>query len=162
QLVRRERDFTGVKFDWKDLKDKKEIHEKTFDTITDLFQDIISFQQKYVDPVLDVRGAEIASMGEKLGQKGTKDFGVSNVPFASRTFNAVRQLLFSLTAEDVANQAIEDLKAGRKVTIAVANTMESFLKDLGLNNGDTIGNLDFAIVLQKGIDSVFKYQETVN
>src|SRR5690606_26055285 len=62
----------------------------------------------------------------------------------------------------VANQAIEDLKAGRKVTIAVANTMESFLKDLGLNNGDTIGNLDFAIVLQKGIDSVFKYQETVN
>src|SRR5690606_8670002 len=43
QLVRRERDFTGVKFDWKDLKDKKEIHEKTFDTITDLFQDIISF-----------------------------------------------------------------------------------------------------------------------
>lgn len=160
QMVRRERDFRGVSFEWKELKDKRTVHEETFDKVIELFNDVIHFQRQYVQPIMDATGEALAGDSINLGQRGVQDFGISNTPFASRTFNAVRQLLFSLIAEDVANEAVSQLKAGRKPVIAVANTMESFLKDMGYVYGDTIENVDFSLVLNKGLESVFKYQET--
>jgi hypothetical protein len=162
QMVRRERDFTGVSFEWKELIDSKAAHEQTFDKVIELFNDVIHFQRQYVQPIMDAKGEALAEESAKLDNKGTKDFGISNTPFASRTFNAVRQLLFSLISENIADEAISQLKQGRKPVIAVANTMESFLKDMGYSYGDTIENVDFSIVLNKGLESVFKYQETRN
>ena len=158
QMIRRERDFTGVKIDWLTIQNGEK-HFKAYDGVIKLFNDLIYFQRDYINPLIEDANEEMAEeQGSANNTQGTKDFGISNTPFASKTFNIVRQLLFSLKAEDVANEAIEELKAGRKPVIAVSNTMEAFMNELG-EVGDKIVNYDFSTTLLKGLDGLFRYTE---
>lgn len=159
QMVRRERDFTGVSIDWLTLDESKDEHYKVFDGVIELFNDLITYQREHITPwVEEVNEAIAESQSSADIKNGTKDFGISNTPFASKTFNVVRQLLFSLKAADVARYAIEELKAGRKPVIAVANTMEGFMNELGAI-GQVINNYDFSATLKRGLDGLFRYTE---
>ncbi|QLH33461.1 MAG: hypothetical protein HWD62_14490 [Cyclobacteriaceae bacterium] len=86
-------------------------------------------------------------------REGTSQ-GVDNLPYFSKVFNVINQMLFSIKAEAVAERAIARLKEGKKPVIAFASTMGSFIEqmesDAGLSvtDGDTI-NADFSVVLQK-------------
>lgn len=159
QMVRRERDFTGVNIDWLTLDESKDEHYKAFDAVIEMFNELIAFQNEYISPIISGINEDLAdTQGEAGFTKGTKDLGVSNTPFASKTFNVVRQLLFSLKAKDVARYAIEELKAGKKPVIAVSNTMEGFMNELGAID-EVLTDYDFSITLKKGLDGQFRYTE---
>lgn len=159
QMIRRERDFTGVSIDWETIDNQKEKHFTSFDKVINIFNQIIKFQSDYVDPIVEAMNDQVKERhGEIAKRKGVRNLGVSNTPFASKTFNAVRQLLFSLKAENIAQEAIKEIEAGRKPVIAVDNTMESFLQELGVE-GDVIENYDFSVTLLKGLEGIFRITE---
>ncbi|HEX8548628.1 MAG TPA: strawberry notch C-terminal domain-containing protein, partial [Cytophagaceae bacterium] len=80
-----------------------------------------------------------------------------NPPFVSKVFNIIDQLLFSIKAEAVAEEAIAALKADKKPIIAFKSTMGSFLADMGLKEGDYIDNTDFTLTFRKALDTVMRY-----
>ena len=160
QMVRRERDFTGVTIDWQTMTDKKEQHWKTFDGVIELFNELIKFQKDYIDPVIEAMNDDVADVqGSVDARTGTRDLGISNQPFASKTFNLVRQMLFSLKAQEVADEAIKELKAGNKPVIAIGNTMETFINDIGAV-GTTTDKHDYSLTLVRGLTGLFRVTET--
>lgn len=127
-MIRRERDMTGVTIDWRAIEDPEVIQEQReqYDSIIGLFNDIINFQKTYVNDYISKRNDELAAIQSSIGiKRGTEALGIKNVPFASKAFNTVQQVLLSLKAKSTAERAIDYLKQGMKPVIALNNTNES-------------------------------------
>lgn len=166
QMIRRERSFEGVEVNYITLDDKEQEHKAIADNITVILRDIIGFQGKHVDDMVDELDDIATAEGKQIDlREGTSQAGVDNQPYFSKVFNVINQMLFSIKAEAVAERAIMRLKEGKKPVIAFASTMGSFIEqmenDSGLpvSDGDTI-NADFSEVLQKGLDGILRYTET--
>jgi predicted RNA methylase len=166
QMIRRERSFEGVEVNYITLEDKEQEHKAIADNITSIIRDIIKFQTTYVDEIVDELDDIAMAEGKQVEvREGTSQAGVDNLPYFSKVFNVINQMLFSIKAEAVAERAIARLKEGKKPVIAFASTMGSFIEqmetDSGLSvaDGDTI-NADFSVVLQKGLDGILSYTET--
>ena len=161
QFIRRERDMTGVTIDWKTIDDPVVVEEQReqYDSIIGLFNDIINFQRTYVGAYLDKRNDELAAIQASIkNRQGTKDLGIHNQPFASRTYNMVQQVLLSLKAREAAKSAIEHLKNGEKVVIALNNTNESQTEQYEANA--EMEAPDLGVVLMKGLQGVLRYDQT--
>lgn len=161
QFIRRERDMTGVTIDWKTIDDPVVVEEQReqYDSIIGLFNDIISFQRAYVGAYLDKRNDELAAIQASIqNRQGTKDLGIHNQPFASKTYNMVQQVLLSLKAREAAKSAIEHLKNGEKVVIALNNTNESQTEQYEANA--EMEAPDLGVVLMKGLQGVLRYDQT--
>jgi predicted RNA methylase len=166
QMIRRERSFEGVEVNYVTLEDKEQEHKAIADNITSIIRDIIKFQTTYVDELVDELDDIAVAEGKQVEiREGTSQAGVDNLPYFSKVFNVINQMLFSIKAEAVAERAIARLKEGKKPVIAFASTMGSFIEQmasdsgLAVTDGDTI-NADFSVVLQKGLDGIFRYTET--
>ena len=170
QMIRRERDMTGVSIDYVPMDEAGSVEEQKakYDSIIDIFNDIIDFQKRYVDSYLDTRNEELADIQSTItNRKGTKALGIKNQPFASKTFNTVRQLLLSIKATQAIKRTIECLEyqdeqsseKGIKPIIFLENTMESNYKD-DFENGVDIESPDFGTVLKKGLEGVLRYTQT--
>ncbi|MCT4643606.1 MAG: strawberry notch family protein [Carboxylicivirga sp.] len=158
QMIRRERSFEGVEVNYIELKEKAKEQADIADKVTAIIRDIIGFQEKYINKqVKELDGIAAAEGKEVETRKGTSKAGVDNVPYFSKVFNVINQLLFSINAADVAEHAIKRLKDGKKPIIAFASTMGSFLE--GMAKPDDVINGDFSTVLEKGLDSVLRYTE---
>jgi protein strawberry notch len=158
QMIRRERSFEGVEVNYIELKEKAKEHAEIADKITSIIRDIIGFQEKYINKQVEQLDKIAAAESKEVEtRKGTKKAGVDNVPYFSKVFNVINQLLFSINASDVADHAIKRLKEGKKPIIAFASTMGSFLE--GIGKPDDIINGDFSTVLEKGLESVLRYTE---
>ena len=158
QMIRRERSFEGVEVNYIELKEKAKQHAEIADKVTSIIRDIIGFQEKYSNK--EVEQLDEIATGESKeveSRKGTEKAGVDNIPYFSKVFNVINQLLFSINASDVADHAIQRLKDGKKPIIAFASTMGSFLEEMG--KPDDIINGDFSTVLEKGLDAVLRYTE---
>ena len=84
-------------------------------------RDIIGFQEKYINKQVDELDKIAAAESKEVEtRKGTEKAGVDNIPYFSKVFNVINQLLFSLNASDVADHAINRLKEGKKPIIAFA------------------------------------------
>lgn len=161
QFIRRERDMTGVTIDWKTIDDPVVVEEQReqYDSIIGLFNDIIHFQRTFVGAYLDKRNDELAAIQASIqNRQGTKDLGIHNQPFASRTYNMVQQVLLSLKAKEAAKSAIEHLKNGEKVVIALNNTNESQTEQYEANA--EMEAPDLGVVLMKGLQGVLRYDQT--
>lgn len=157
QMIRRERDMTGVTIDWKGIEDEAVIQKQReqYDTIIGLFNDIIDFQRRYVDPIVNKKNDEAADeQGEVDHTPGTRDMGINNTPFASRTYNMVQQVLLSLKAEETAKRAIEHLKQGHKPVIALANTNEGAADEV--STGEDMEMPDLSVNLKKGLQGTLR------
>lgn len=166
QMIRRERSFEGVEVYYITLEEKEQEHKAVADNITSIIRDIIKFQTTYVDEIVDELDDIAVAEGKQVEiREGTSQAGVDNLPYFSKVFNVINQMLFSIKAEAVAERAIARLKEGRKPVIAFASTMGSFIEQmetdsgLAVTDGDTI-NADFSVVLQKGLDGILRYTET--
>lgn len=158
QMIRRERDMTGVTIDWKGIEDEDIVQKQRnqYDTIIGLFNDIIQFQRTYVDPIVNKMNDDAADeQGEVDHTPGTRDMGINNTPFASRTYNMVQQVLLSLKAEETAKRAIEHLKTGRKPVIAVANTNEGAADEVA-GMGEDMEMPDLSVNLKKGLQGTLR------
>lgn len=162
QMIRRERDMTGVTIDWKGIEDEAVIEKQReqYDQVISLFNDIIGFQRTYVDPMIDgMNDAAADSQGEVNHTPGTRDMGINNTPFASRTYNIVQQVLLSLKAEEAAKRAIEHLKAGHKPVITVANTNEGAADEVAAAGGESMEMPDLSVNLKKGLRGTLRFTE---
>ncbi len=165
QMMRRERSFEGVEVNYISLDDKAEEHRAISDNITKILRDIIAFQSMYVDKMVDDLDEIAVAEGKQVEiREGTSQAGVDNLPYFSKVFQVINQMLFSLKAEAVAEQAIARLKEGKKPVIAFASTMGSFIEGMEsehgmpVADGDTI-NTDFSEVLRRGLDGIMRYTE---
>ena len=165
QMIRRERSFEGVEVNYLSLDAKSEEHRAIADNITDILRDIISFQSAHVDAQIEELDKIAVAEGKEVEQReGTSKAGVDNLPYFSKVFQVINQMLFSLKAEAVADQAIKRLKEGKKPVIAFASTMGSFIEQMenengmAVSEGDTI-NADFTEVLRRGLDGILRYSE---
>lgn len=161
QFIRRERDMTGVTIDWKAIEDPVVVQEQReqYDKIIGLFNDIIDFQRAYVNSYIDQRNEDISkTQGSIKNKQGTADLGIKNTPFASRTYNMVQQVLLSLKAREAAKSAIEHLKNGEKVVIALNNTNESQTGEYA--EGVEMEAPDLGVVLKKGLNGVLRYEQS--
>ena len=160
QMIRRERDMTGVTIDWKAIDDPERVQEQReqYDRIIGLFNDIINFQKKYVSSYVDERNEELAAIQSTIGiKKGTAALGIKNQPFASKAFNTVQQVLLSLKAKSAAERAIDYLKQGMKPVIALNNTNESQTGNLAL--GEEMDAPDLGTSLKKGLEGTLRYTQ---
>lgn len=160
QMIRRERDMTGVTIDWKAIDDPERVQEQReqYDSIIGLFNDIINFQKKYVSSYVDERNIELADIQSIMDiKKGTESLGIKNQPFASKAFNTVQQVLLSLKAKSAAERAIDYLKQGMKPVIALNNTNESQTGNLAL--GEEMDAPDLGTSLKKGLEGTLRYTQ---
>lgn len=160
QMIRRERDMTGVTIDWKAIDDPERVQEQReqYDSIIGLFNYIINFQKKYVSSYVDERNDELAAIQSTMGiKKGTAALGIKNQPFASKAFNTVQQVLLSLKAKSAAERAIDYLKQGMKPVIALNNTNESQTGNLAL--GEEMDAPDLGTSLKKGLEGTLRYTQ---
>lgn len=160
QMIRRERDMTGVTIDWKAIDDPERVQEQReqYDSIIGLFNDIINFQKKYVSSYVDERNIELADIQSTMDiKKGTESLGIKNQPFASKAFNTVQQVLLSLKAKSAAERAIDYLKQGMKPVIALNNTNESQTGKLAL--GEEMDAPDLGTSLKKGLEGTLRYTQ---
>lgn len=161
QMIRRERDMTGVTIDWNPLTENEvEIQGQRdkFDNIFGIFNDILDFQRTYVDAKLGQMSDDLALIqGSADHTPGTKDMGIGNVTFASKAYNVVQQALFSIKAEKVADYAIEAIKNGEKPVIAVNNTMGSMIDEYPM--GVEMDMPDLNSTLMKGLEGILRYTE---
>jgi len=165
QMLRRERSFEGVEVNYINLDEKAEEHKAIADNITEILRDIIAFQSNHIDDEVEELDKIAVAEGKEVEiREGTSQAGVDNLPYFSKVFQVINQMLFSLKAESVAERAIERLKEGKKPIIAFASTMGSFIEtmenDQGMPvaDGDTI-NADFTEVLKRGLDGILRYTE---
>ncbi len=161
QMIRRERSFQGVTIDWLPVSEEADLMQRVqFDEVAEIFSAIRDFQSKYIRPLVDGLSAALAEEGGYGDiQQGTEAMGVMNVPFASKMYNLVNQLLFALKADAVADRVIYNLKEGFKPVISFTNTMEGFLEDAPKNVPmDEIPN--FSLTLVRALDGVMRYQTT--
>ena len=167
QMIRRERTYEGIEVNYITLENKANEHKAIADNITNIVRDIIAFQTNHVDNRVDELDEIAAAEGKEVDlREGTNQGGVDNQPYFSKVFNVINQMLFSIKAEAVADKAIERLKQGKKPIIAFASTMGSFIEQMEDQNGmsvsigDTV-KADFSIVLEKGLEGVMRYTETL-
>lgn len=165
QMLRRERSFEGVEVNYINLDDKAEEHKAVADNITSILRDIISFQSTYINKeVKELDKIAVAESKEIEIREGTNKAGVDNLPYFSKIFQVINQMLFSLKAVAVAEKIIERLREGKKPVIAFASTMGSFIetmeneKGMPVSEGDTI-NADFSEVLKRGLEGILRYTE---
>ncbi|MDB4312116.1 strawberry notch family protein [bacterium] len=145
QLWRRERSFEGITFatttfgydldgNVQPEKDaERKTHEQISDSATKGLREIVRVDN-IVSEWLDDNGREITD--ELIGETGgeMKNPGammeslMGHSPFTSRVHNFTKQLLLSLKADWIVEEAIAQHKAGKKPVIGLDNTMESFLK----------------------------------
>ena len=160
QMIRRERSFEGVNIDWLNVDDETNRKQRSqFNEVADIFNAIRSFQDEYIKPVIESMSEEVAERGATVGQRqGTKDLGVKNVPFASKMYNLVNQLLFALKVDAVSDRVIENLKNGYKPVISFTNTMEGFLEEAPKGvEMDEVPN--FSVTLMRALKGVMRYTE---
>ena len=158
QMVRRERDMSDVRTDWKTIDDAGTVKRArdNYDRTITAFNAIIKFQEDYVKPLIDNLDQELAVYAESAGiKRGTNKLGVDNVPFASKTYNYTKQLMLALKVDAIVDEVDAEIKAGRHPVIALESTMESSIKDYAA--GEVIDEPTFSASLLRGLDSVMQY-----
>lgn len=165
QMVRRERSFEGVEVNYIPLEAHETQHRAIADNITEILRSIIGFQSNFIDKQVEELDKIAVAEGKEVGlREGTSQAGVDNIPYFSKVFNVINQMLFSIKADAVADRAIQRLQEGKKPIIAFASTMGSFIEQmenengLAVSDGDLI-NTDFAEVLRRGLDGIMRYTE---
>lgn len=165
QMLRRERSFEGIEVNYITLTEKAVEHQAIADNITGIVRDIIAFQKDFIDVVVEELDTIAVAEGKQVDlREGTSQAGVDNMPYFSKVFNIINQMLFSIKASSVAERAIDRLKEGKKPIIAFASTMGSFVEDMEDENGLPVAdgstiNPDFSEVLRRGLDGVMRYTE---
>ena len=163
QMLRRERSFEGIEVNYIHLDEYEQAHRSASDKITNILRYIIAFQEAYVDKRVNEMDKELAAEGEQVAKRGgTSQAGVDSLPYFSKVFNVINQMLFSIKAEAVAERAIERLKEGKKPVIAFSSTMGSFIEQMETENGISVKDgdsirTDFSEVLRKGLEGVLRY-----
>lgn len=160
QMLRRERSFEGVEVNYITLFEQENEHRRIADAITEILRDIIDFQKKYIVSKVKELDKELAtSQKQAQMREGTQRAGADAMPYFSKIFQVINQMLFAIKAESVADQAIMRLQEGKKPVIAFSSTMGAFIEGIENTEGEEakegdIISADFAEVLRRGLEGI--------
>ncbi len=166
QMLRRERSFEGVEVNYITLDELEQQHRATADAITEIIRDIIDFQKKFILGRIKQIDKELAKEQKAaVVREGTQRAGADMLPYFSKVFQVIHQMLFAIKAQSVADRAIMRLREGKKPIIAFSSTMGAFLEDIESIEGEQakegdIISADFAEVLRRGLRGVNRYTES--
>jgi|GEM_PF-229513 len=151
QMLRRERSFEGVSFQSKVVPVDRQIA----DDISSIMRSISQFDLTKEKAVAKLskemkKEAKAASEDNSIGQSGAK-----STNFTSLMNNAIDQGLLCQKADATVQEAIAAIGRGQKPVIAVANTMDAFIKQYAEDNGMQPGD---AIIISFG-DVLSRYLE---
>lgn len=151
QYVRRERSFDGINFPTRIV----DVDMKKADDVSTSFRLINEFSRLKEEGVAVVQDEALASGGTITPDSSTGRYGVDSFNFSSILWNLVDQMILSMKAESVAQEAIASVRRGQKVVIGLQNTMESSLKRYieqeGLRHGDEV-DMDFGTLLMRYLE----------
>lgn len=120
QYIRRERDFTGVRYDMEKISvESPEQLIEDVDQVTDVLSEIVIFSEQIRAAVQDANSGS-SSTAQTQTQHDMTDF-------ASIVHNQIGQLLLAAKADTVVSEVLKIAKNGEKPVIALMYTMESFL-----------------------------------
>lgn len=165
QMIRRERSYEGIDIEYRIFNEKKAEHFAMADNVTKIMRDIIAFQNEHITPLIEEWDKRLSKENKEVKKRGgTSNMGISNLPYFSKIFNVINQMLLAINAKDVADLAIKALKEGKKPIVTIASTMESFLEQLIEEKGIVVSggeyiDTDFALILKNGLDGVLRYTE---
>ncbi len=160
QMIRRESNYSGIETNYiylnkdgqKDygVADLEAEHRSKCDFITAIINKMNQFEKEYVIPAVESK-----SVGTSSGKANDKKLGASHDPIFSKLHQIVSQLLYCIKTPAVADHAVSLLNQGKKVVIAVSNTMAAHFDGYST---DEYVNCDFSEVLNKGLERMFKYR----
>jgi hypothetical protein len=152
EMMRREQDFSGVRFDTASTATTSDGRQKaveTIDRISEVLREVVSFSGM-ASEAIDEQGDSSTANTEQ---------GMQTADFSSTIHNYVAQVLLATKVDAAVAQAINSHKAGEKTVIALSNTMGTFLDDYiaehGLSEGDAV-NLSFGDVLKRALDRTMR------
>jgi predicted RNA methylase len=151
QYMRRERTFAGVKYEAKLFPVDKDV----YNDFSKSMMKINEFSQLVNSATKDMKDSLKAQAGSVSSDGSTGGAGLESTNFTSIMHNLINQLLLSMKSKPAIEAALKAIKDGQKPVLTVANTMESFLKDmasqLDLKAGDTI-EMTFGDLLLRYLD----------
>ena len=156
QYIRREHEYDPDQISYITLTDSSGKDREKSDKVTEVIQDLIAFQERYVKPAIEMISNDLLATGGEAGiTKGTENAGVDYADFASKTFNVINQMLLAIKAEQLGELAVKSIKENKKPVIALYYTMESMINEFA--PGEELPSGDFNQVLKRGLDGVMRY-----
>lgn len=158
EMIRRERDMTGVKTKWmkpEEMYDKasSEKARHTSDKTMEIVNNIINFQRAFVAPIVAEHEKEVAQQNVMAAKMGAPTIHYDSTPYSSQVSNIVNLMVYGLKAKKAAEMAIEQIKEGKKPVIAVENTMGSYVNEIE----DSVPDAGFGRIFEKGIKFSLRY-----
>ena len=175
EMIRRERDFTGVSFETIVALPDGSVVAQTGEQNNSKLPAMQQLAENY-DRVADVLGQLVnhsnrikRAVKEKLKQENRygssntrEDVAVQMASFSSVTHNYIAQVLLASKCDIVVDRAIQAVKKGEKPVIALTNTLESvlgtYVAEHGIQNGEEL-QMGFADVLEAALDRMYKATE---
>jgi hypothetical protein len=156
QYIRRERSFSGVRYDVVEIAVDKEVAQRA----ALLLREINDFERKFIRPAIRNIKADAKAAAGSAQTVGPQ---ITSTSFGQIMHNLIDQTLLQMKVVAATQKALEALKADQKVVLTVANTMGSFIEEhiaqTNIHAGDAIrmGVADlFARYLQKTRRYVYK------
>lgn len=131
QYIRRERTFEGVKFGTQISEDTRERDTAFADGLTYALREIVTVQDAMTQAA-EAINAVIANAGKRMGVKAANRAKLETTNFSSKLHNVVSQYLLAIEVQSASDTAIREIRAGKKVVVALQSTMESAIDALEL------------------------------
>ena len=160
EMVRRERDFTGVKTTWTDPKElyseeEYKNYRYTNDKTVELIRSIIQFQRTFIDPIIGEMNGPLKAKNQEAEEAGEGWFySYTNTAYSSQVSNICNLMFYAMKAKKAADVAIEQMKRGEKSVIVVDNTLEGYIKQIE----GIVEEPDFTAVFERGMKTILKYR----
>ena len=160
EMVRRERDFTGVETTWTDPKqiysaEEYKNYRDTNDKTVGLIRSIIQFQRTFIDPIIGEMNGPLKDKNKEAEEHGEGWFySYTNTAYSSQVSNICNLMFYAMKAKKAADVAIEQMKRGEKSVIVVDNTLEGYIKQIE----GIVEEPDFTAVFERGMKTILKYR----
>jgi hypothetical protein len=129
QYLRRERSFDGVKFTTQIAEESADRDRELADGLTSALRNIVTVQDAMTKAAAAINDV-IAAAGKRMNVPAANRAKLETTNFSSKLHNIVGQYLLAIKTASAAEAAIRDVRAGKKVVVAVQSTMEAAIDGL--------------------------------
>jgi hypothetical protein len=129
QYLRRERSFDGVSFTTQIAEESSDRDRDLADALTGSLREIVTVQDA-MRQAAEAINSVIAAAGRRMSVPAANRAKLETVNFSSKLHNIVGQYLLAIKTQSAADTAIREIRAGKKVVVALQSTMESAIDAL--------------------------------
>ena len=151
QMVRRERDFSGVSIDWRTCaRSSQEKQRARYNSVVPILNRFQLIEEMFIKPAMKTAAELYAG----------KNLTVTRTPMSSVLFPMFNQVMFALKTEEIVQTAIAELQQGRKPVISYYYTADSVFDKLdGRRKAEPFED-DYTLALMQYLDSMLEIRVT--